>query len=417
MSSALAVWAADQRAGLLDQTPGQHRYVFAYGQDLLTRDAQVSLTMPVRLESWSSRDLHPIFQMNLPEGALLEAIRRSIAKLVGDDDLTILRITGGNQVGRNRFSLPGELIAGITESHESLDELLTYPDTEELFHELVSKYALRSGISGVQPKVMLDAAERGTATVGGYIVKSWGAEYQQLATNEFFCMTAVQKAGLPVPEFHLSDNGGLFVMKRFDLAGDGTPLGFEDICTLQALNTSQKYSSTYERVAKSITDFVSGENLQAAREQFFATLVLSCMMRNGDAHLKNFGVLYERPGAAVRLAPVYDVVTTTAYLAQDVPALSLAGTKKWWPRTMLEKFAMVHLALPVAKVGQIFGEAAEAVYCTSGLLVEYMADHPEFCAVGARMLASWQDGAADLAKKSMKSTAGIQQIPNLRKAN
>ena len=42
-------------------------------------DAQVSLTMPVRLESWVSRDLHPVFQMNLPEGALLETIRRSLA--------------------------------------------------------------------------------------------------------------------------------------------------------------------------------------------------------------------------------------------------------------------------------------------------------------------------------------------------
>ena len=74
-------------------------------------EAQVSLTMPVRLESWVSRDLHPIFQMNLPEGALLEAIRRAIAKVVGEDDLSILRVTGGNQVGRNRLSLPGDDVA------------------------------------------------------------------------------------------------------------------------------------------------------------------------------------------------------------------------------------------------------------------------------------------------------------------
>jgi serine/threonine-protein kinase HipA len=57
--------------------------------------------MPVRLESWISRELHPIFQMNLPEGVLLKAIRRAIVKLIGEDDLSILRVTGGNQVGRN----------------------------------------------------------------------------------------------------------------------------------------------------------------------------------------------------------------------------------------------------------------------------------------------------------------------------
>ena len=90
--------------GLLDQ----RQYVFAYDQAAGSPDAQVSLTMPVRLESWLSRDLHPIFQMNLPEGALLEAIRRAIAKLAGEDDLTMLRVTGGNQIGRNRFSLPGD---------------------------------------------------------------------------------------------------------------------------------------------------------------------------------------------------------------------------------------------------------------------------------------------------------------------
>jgi serine/threonine-protein kinase HipA len=389
----LAVWAAYYRAGLLDRTLDQRQYVFAYDQAAGSPDAQVSLTMPVRLESWLSRDLHPIFQMNLPEGALLEIIRRAIAKLAGEDDLTILRVTGGNQIGRNRFSLPKDSAPGIVETTESLEDLLSYSDTEELFHDLVSKYALRSGVSGVQPKVMLDATKRGTATVGGYIVKSWGIDYPQLATNEFLCMTAAKRAGLPVPEFHLSENGGLFVMKRFDLSpSDGSPLGFEDMCSLQALGTAQKYNSTCERVARTIKDFVSGEFLQEAREQFFASLVLSCMIRNGDAHLKNIGVLYQRPGQPVRLAPVYDMVTTAAYIPRDVPALSLVGTKKWWPRKILEKFAVIHLALPIGKVGQIFEEVADAVNDTRGILTAYMEDHLEFREVGGRMLAAWDDG-------------------------
>ncbi|MSM40987.1 MAG: type II toxin-antitoxin system HipA family toxin [Geobacter sp.] len=391
----LAVWAAGCRAGLLDRTPDQRQYVFVYDQSVATPDAQVSLTMPVRLESWLSRDLHPIFQMNLPEGALLEAIRRAIAKLAGEDDLTILRVTGGNQIGRNRFSLQGDTAPGVVETAESLDDLLSYPDTEELFHDLVARYALRSGVSGVQPKVMLDATERGTAAVGRYIVKSWGADYPQLAANEFFCMTAAKRAGLPVPEFHLSENGGLFVMKRFDLAAEGYSLGFEDMCSLQALGTAQKYGSTYERVARTIKDYVSGEFLQAAREQFFASLVLSCMIRNGDAHLKNFGVLYERPGQPVRLAPVYDMVTTVAYIPKDVPALSLAGTKKWWPRKVLEKFAVSHLALPVGKIGQIFEEMAEGVNNTLGILAMYMEEHPEFREVGNRMKVVWNEGLTD----------------------
>ena len=76
--SSLAVWAAGIRAGLLERDARQE-YIFAYSQETGS-EAQVSLTMPVRLASWTSRELHPIFQMNLPEGALLETIRHLCRK-------------------------------------------------------------------------------------------------------------------------------------------------------------------------------------------------------------------------------------------------------------------------------------------------------------------------------------------------
>ena len=132
----LAVWGGGVRAGLLTREHRQE-YVFAYAPGTPS-NAQVSLTMPVRLASWQSRDLHPIFQMNLPEGALLEAISRAIAKLVGNDDLSLLRVTGGNQVGRNRFSLPGDDVPNVNETPETLDELLTYPNAREFFTNWLS---------------------------------------------------------------------------------------------------------------------------------------------------------------------------------------------------------------------------------------------------------------------------------------
>lgn len=390
----LAVWIAEHHVGLLERQPDR-KYIFAYHPDI-ENIFQVSLTMPVRLESWASRELHPVFQMNLPEGALLEAIRRTIAKVIGEDDLSILRVTGGNQVGRNRYALPTDTGPGIVETPESLDALLTYPDTTELFHELVSKYALRSGISGVQPKVMLDASQRATMTSSAYIVKSWGADYPCLAANEYFCMTAVRRAGLPTPEFFLSDNGGLFIMRRFDIKPDGSSLGFEDMCSLQALGTARKYASSYERVAKSIGHFVHAKYLLEAREQFFASLVLSVMLRNGDAHLKNFGVLYPSPFEPVRLAPVYDIVTTTAYIKNDVPALTLSGTKKWWPRNMLKNFAVAHLSLPLSTISDIFERSAQAVTETRPLIQNHINDHPNFKKIGNLMLEAWEEGVKAL---------------------
>lgn len=395
-STSLLVWGGEQRAGLLERAPRQE-YVFAYDQDS-PAPAQVSLTMPRRLKSWLSRDLHPIFQMNLPEGALLDTVRHAITKIIGDDDLAVLRVTGGNQVGRNRFSLPGSDLPTIPEAEEELEELLIFPDTRELFHELLHRYAMRSGISGIQPKVLLAAHERGTLAAKQYIVKSWGTDYPQLAANEFFCMTAVRKAGVQVADFHLSENGGLFIMRRFDIDANHAPLGFEDFCTLQALGTVQKYSGSYERVAKTMQDFITPEYLQAAREQFFTMLVLSVMLRNGDAHLKNFGVLYAEPSGPVTIAPAYDLVTTTAYIRHDVPALTLEGTKKWWPRQTLVQFAITRLELPVGAVTAIIQRAADAIAETRPLLVAYQAEHPEFSAVGEHMLAAWEQGIAELLK-------------------
>ena len=50
----------------------------------------------------------------------------------------------------------------------------------------------------------------------------------------------------------------------------------------------------------------------AGLRAFYEQLVLSVMVRNGDAHLKNFGVLYD-DAASVHMAPMFDVVTTTIY--------------------------------------------------------------------------------------------------------
>ena len=393
----LAVWNSGKKAGILGR---DDNYFFNYLPDTPVEHL-VSLTMPYRLQSWvSERELHPIFQMNIPEGALREAIRNAFAKVMVVDDIALLRITGGNQIGRNRFSLPDAETPKIQEKPESLEEILTYPDAVALFNELMTRHAAHSGISGIQPKVILEATERATVTASSYIVKSWGMDFPQLAANEYFCMTAAKRAGLPVPDFSLSENGGLFVMKRFDMTESGETLGFEDFCSLQALGTDRKYNSTYERVARTIRDFVSPEHLTAAREQFFATLVLSVMVRNGDAHLKNFGVLFRHPHGPVSLAPVYDIVTTTAYLQNDVPALHLAGTKKWWPRKALERFALQDLSLPSKQATLIIDRVAEAVIEAAKLISPYIREHPDFGEIGGRMLAIWQEGIDAFARST-----------------
>lgn len=145
-----------------------------------------------------------------------------------------------------------------------------------------------------------------------------------------------------------------------------------------------------------VTKFDGLRNLLAARETFNAILILSVTVRNGDAHLKNFGVVYPFPGGPVSLSPAYDIVTTTAYIRNDVPALTLDGTKRWWPRKTLERFASVHLSLPVKTIRETFQRVADAVSDTRGDLSAYRAAHPDFRDVGDAMLQAWEEGLEGL---------------------
>lgn len=384
----LNVWTADRLSGLLSQ---EGNCIFNYAHDTPDTHA-VSLTMPVRLQSYVHRRLHPVFQMNLPEGALLASIKNAIAKIAGTDDLTLLHIVGSSLIGRNRFAAVGETSPSPDHKVESLSEILKYPDTQELFRDLLEKYALKSGVSGIQPKVLLDASERATIYASSYIVKYSGEDYPLLSANEYFCMSAAKIAGLSVPEFHLSEDGKLFIMKRFDREEAGNSLGFEDFCSLQGLNTEEKYNGSYERMAKTIRDNVSSEFQLSAREQFFKTIVLSTILRNGDAHLKNFGVLYRDPASAKWLAPVYDVVTTVAYLRKDVPALTIGGTKKWWGRRTLSKFGVAVCGISTSRLERAIEQVSDAVTTVRKKIARYSGKIPEFREVGQRMIQAWDQG-------------------------
>lgn len=294
----------------------ESQYVFNYSAT--ERKDEVSLTMPIRAKSYASTPLPPMFSMNLPEGYLFDCIARRLAKHEAIDDMRLLAITGRQQIGRLQFTPPGDAWQAPA-PQVGLKQLLREPASAGLFDFLVDTY-FQAGISGVQPKVLMpDAdrppAERVTLTESDLIVKTGGAEYPWLAQNEFLCMDAARRAGMDVPEFWLSDDGGLFIMRRFDL----TPkrLGFEDMAVLMGLprdpQGNYKYRQSYEAVARIIQVF-SGAKAADNLRAFFESVALSVLVRNGDAHLKNFGMLYSDPASAdVCLAPVYDVVTTTIY--------------------------------------------------------------------------------------------------------
>ena len=333
MTAVLQVATPEGDSGRILASAGD--YLFRYHEDVEAK-AAISLLMPVRFDEYRHRELHPIFQMNLPEGYVLEQLRNRLAKVANVDPMLLLALSGSSSpIGRVAVSSPqvDALLARQQFPGEKLEEILAWDGAEDIFAGLVDRYILRAGISGVQPKVLVpehqdSAPQRFTSKTSDLIIKSGRDEFPGLAINEFLCMSVAREVGIAVPEFYLSDNSKLFVMRRFDRDQQLDPIGFEDMAALMGLAAEQKYSKSYSAIAKAIRLFCPPEHMQSSLAQLFAIVTLSCIVGNGDAHLKNFGLLYSDPTRRdARLAPAYDIVNTTAYIPGDVLALDLVGNK------------------------------------------------------------------------------------------
>ena len=394
--AALEVFASAHLTGALGRSDVEDdSFIFQYAKD--TRDADaISLTMPVVRDQYiSSGRMLPIFEMNLPEGALLERLRNLFAKAVPHlDDLELLAILGQSQIGRLRYARPGTTLTDVPA--QSLKELLTYKGTEDLFIDLVRRYATYSGISGMQPKVLLraDTGSRARTTHRGatHIVKSFDPrEFPELAANEFFCMTAARHAGIETSKIELSQNRRILVIERFDLRAEGTYLGVEDFCVLSGLRSHGRYEGSYEQLAERIKQFVSPTSRQRAKEQLFSMLALSCAVENGDAHLKNFSVVYEHAEGEVTLAPAYDMLSTTAYMPRDTLALTLVGSKEFPQRKRLMDFAR-RTGLSEAKSVALLQRTAEGVTAAIRDIRRYMKDRRDFEEAGGLLIKIFERG-------------------------
>jgi serine/threonine-protein kinase HipA len=84
----LSVYVLGQEVAVLEKV-GDFKSVLTYRPETAP-DNFVSFTMPVRTESWVWDDqLHPIFQMNLPESHLLQTLREQFGPRISRAASTI----------------------------------------------------------------------------------------------------------------------------------------------------------------------------------------------------------------------------------------------------------------------------------------------------------------------------------------
>jgi serine/threonine-protein kinase HipA len=388
---------------------GDFRCVLSYREGTDPNDF-VSLTMPVRTASYTWDDtLFPIFQMNLPEGYLLQVLQEQLGPQVTGSPMALLSVVGRNMVGRIKVAAPGANLDELVRPIE-LAELLQGDNSEEVFAEWVRQHA-SSGVSGVVPK-FLDAQEESsgkplshnktTLLTRRHIVKGLAARLPYLTLNEHLCMQVAARV-IPAARTAVSADGKAIVVERFDVDENGQPRwGMEDFCALLGLRPAAKYDTTWERIAKAVRDHIPGYAQFEAFWQLTALLLLTYALRNADCHAKNLALLYSSRGD-VRLAPVYDMLTTVAYAGyqHNPPGIAFMGKKTWNPGKNLPKFLAGVFGIPVRIQSEIVAAISDAISAVAPEVRRRMKQHRDFEDVGKRMLAAWNEGVTGLRDKQI----------------
>ena len=357
-----------------------------YGFNYILDYKPISLIMPYKTSSyiWKYK-LHPIFDMNMPEGYLFELFKKYLTKEYGYiDDFLIFSHICSNIQGRVSFQSNSE-----KKDFKSfdLDEILEN-DTNDTFTKIVTTYLDKNAISGVQPKSLALLKEKESFHEKEYIIKTWGEEFPELALNEYFCLKAIEKTGVEIPNIKLSKNNKFLLVERFNYQKENdTFLGFEEILSLLGKNKDEKYSGSYEQVAKVIYS-VSTDKLNCMKS-LFKVIVMNYLLKNGDAHLKNFGILYHDDFSKIWFAPAYDVVNTVVYFHKDRPALSMFGKKLWFGKKELVKFGIQYCYLNENEALKIYQECLSVLKSSIDELEEYILVNKEFKNIGQKMIDSW----------------------------
>lgn len=275
-----------------------------------------------RSKTYQSYGLPHIFAQYFPEGFLATHIhskyRFDDAPFL-DNEMLRLAILGRDTLGRIRVRCDEPLFHEWVASLERPSRLLNASDllserAEQVFEDYLNDI-FKTGrfitVSGVQKKMSLDVIGRNTKQSVAYIAKGFSQDvYPCLAANEYLCMQTAQKAGFPTAQTSLSEDSSILLVRRFDIDEDNRFLGMEDFTSLRGFSAKEKYRGSYAAICGIIQTVSSRPEEDLA--DFFSQLACSCLLKNGDAHLKNFSVLYHDEND-VRLAPAYDILDTSLY--------------------------------------------------------------------------------------------------------
>ncbi len=293
----------------------------------------------VMAEPWvKNQRLHPTLSNLLPEGSLRELMAQGL-KVDVDSEFHIFSYLGED--------LPGALVAEPMEPKDVPDSVLTTHGKAKAIKFDKTAQVNKFSLAGVQMKFSMKEKDgrynlsKGDA-LGDWIIKTPSTKHKDVPVNEYTAMKLASLVGVEIPEIklveldkldnlpqiNLPDEEFAFAIKRFD-RNDNARIHMEDFAQVLVKYPRQKYNSAnYEQIGRILYQY-SGDGLIDA-QQLARRLLVNILLANGDAHLKNWSLLYSNQ-VTPRLSPAYDIVTTSVYIDDERQfALSLGKTKNWY---------------------------------------------------------------------------------------
>ncbi len=320
----LSVYLRGQKVGTLSSDEGQLSFRYDQEYCTLVNPEPLSFSLPVRIETFSEEAIVPFFSNLLPD----EGVRVRIAEILGlspENIFGLLQAIGEDCAGAVALFSPDKT---PTEQGHPLYRPLSEEEANDVLTHLAER-PLNIGAedfhisgAGAQDKLVA-CVEKGrillplNGTPSTHIIKPGIERFPESVFNECFCMKLAKACGLRVAECDILEIKGIpyYMVERYDrekVDGFWRRLHQEDFCQLLGVNPKLKYESEGGPGLPRCFDLMRRMELSAADTIAFLDQIIFCfLIGNGDAHAKNFSVIYH--GRRAELAPAYDLLSTTVY--------------------------------------------------------------------------------------------------------
>ena len=329
--------------------------VLTFAREFIMDDNRPTLSLTTRpdfpyankrlSEQWVNRQrLNPLLSNLLPEESLRLLLAQGL-KIHQDNEFELLSYLG--------HDLPGALVAESLESDAVPSYIFDSANIGHATTVTLPPHYPHFSLAGVQMKLsMKQQSGRFTlpnpnkdSELGDWIIKTPSVVHQSVAENEYSMMKLAQMVGVDIPDIELVRLDNLpilnlpnepyaYAIRWFDREKQGENASLkrihsEDFAQILGKYAYEKYTGgNYQQIAKILYQY--SENGIADVKQMARRLLVNILLGNGDAHLKNWSVIY-RDGFGLRLSPAYDIVFTKAYIPSETSlALNLGKSKNWY---------------------------------------------------------------------------------------